>query len=97
MCTTIHCSNGIRAEYLEMPGLRLTLPQAQQFFGLERTHCETGLDALVQEASLSLKPNGTYAGRPADRLAVVARTPPLPIDRGSARGVLLLPSEPACV
>jgi hypothetical protein len=53
----------VRAEYLEMQGLRLTLSQAQRLFGLERTLCETVLHALVQEASLSLKADGTYARR----------------------------------
>jgi hypothetical protein len=53
----------IRAEYLEMEGLRLTVAQAQRLFGMERTLCETVLEALVQEASLSLKSDGTYARR----------------------------------
>jgi hypothetical protein len=55
----------IRAEYLELRGLRLTLAQAQRLFGLERALCETVLDALVKEGCLCVKPPGTY-GRPAD-------------------------------
>jgi hypothetical protein len=55
----------IRAEYLEIGGMRLTLAQAQRLFGLERTLCETVLDALVHEGCLCVKPNGTY-GRLAD-------------------------------
>lgn len=51
----------IRGEYLEMPGLRLTLEQAQRLCGVERTLCKRVLDALVESKFLSIKPNGTYA------------------------------------
>ncbi len=51
----------IRGEYLEMPGLRLTLEQAQRLCGVERTLCKSVLDALVESKFLCLKPNGTYA------------------------------------
>ena len=43
----------IRAEYLEMPGLRLTLPQAARLFGLEPASCERTLNALVGGGELS--------------------------------------------
>jgi hypothetical protein len=42
----------IRAEYLEMPGLRLTVPQAQRLCGVEGVSCKTVLDALVAERFL---------------------------------------------
>jgi hypothetical protein len=51
----------IRAEYLEMPGLRLTLGQAQRLCGIERTLCQAVLDALVSERFLCVKADGTYA------------------------------------
>ena len=51
----------IRAEYLEMPGLRLTLEQAHRFCGVERALCKAVLDALVAEKFLCVKANGTYA------------------------------------
>ena len=51
----------IRGEYLEMPGLRLTLEQAQRLCGVERTSCKSVLDALVESKFLCIKPNGTYA------------------------------------
>ena len=51
----------IRAEYLEMPGLRLTLGQAQRLCGVERTLCQTVLDALVSERFLCVKADGAYA------------------------------------
>ena len=51
----------IRAEYLEMPGLRLTLEQAQRLCGVERTMCKAVLDGLVDVKFLCVKSNGTYA------------------------------------
>lgn len=38
--------NRIRAEYLEIPGLRLTKRQVQRFWGLDAATCDTLLDAL---------------------------------------------------
>ena len=43
----------IRADYREMPGLRLTLPQAARLFSLELTGCERVFDALVREGFLA--------------------------------------------
>ncbi len=37
----------VRAEYLEIPGLRLTKDQAQRFWGLDPLTCEALLAALV--------------------------------------------------
>jgi hypothetical protein len=51
----------IRAEYLDMPGLRLTLAQAQRLCGVERALCEMVLDALVDEKFLCVKSDGAYA------------------------------------
>ena len=51
----------LRAEYLEMPGLRLTLEQAQRLCGLERALCQAALDALVADKFLCVKSGGAYA------------------------------------
>ena len=51
----------IRGEYLEMPGLRLTLEQMQRLGGVERTLCQMVLDALVDEKFLCVKSDGAYA------------------------------------
>jgi hypothetical protein len=51
----------IHAEYLEMPGLRLTREQAQRLCGVERALCQQVLDMLVDMKFLCIKPNGTYA------------------------------------
>jgi hypothetical protein len=50
----------IRAHYLEMPGLRLTLQQVQRLCGVEAALCQTVIDALVDEQFLCCRPNGTY-------------------------------------
>ena len=50
----------IRAEYLEMPGLRLTLTQAQRLFGIERAECQRVLALLVDVDFLCLKSGGAY-------------------------------------
>ena len=58
----------IRAEYTEMPGMRLSLEQARRLCGVDRILCRTVLDALVREEFLRLGADGTYtlsrAGRP---------------------------------
>jgi hypothetical protein len=51
----------IRAEYLEMPGMRLTVQQVERLFGIERPLCKAVLDALVDADFLCVNANGTYA------------------------------------
>jgi hypothetical protein len=51
----------LRAEFLEMPGLRLTLDQIHRFCGFERSDCSAAVRALVEERFLCTKPDGTYA------------------------------------
>lgn len=50
----------IRSEFLEMPGLCLTKPQAQRLWGLDPLMCESLLDALVDAKFLRLTKNGVY-------------------------------------
>ena len=50
----------IRGEYLEMPGLCLTLAQAQRLWGLDALTCEDVLRELVDARFLRRAPNGTY-------------------------------------
>jgi hypothetical protein len=59
--------NRIRCEFIEMPGLRLTRPQAQRLYGLDEALCQRALDRLVDTRFLCIKPNGTY-GRLSDCL-----------------------------
>jgi hypothetical protein len=51
----------IRAEYLEMPGLRLKREQVQRLCGIERSMCEMALDSLVKSNFLCVKSDGCYA------------------------------------
>jgi hypothetical protein len=51
----------LRAEYLEMPGLRLTVAQAQRLCGVEPTMCQAILDALVDAKVLYRESDGQYA------------------------------------
>jgi hypothetical protein len=53
--------NRIRAEYLEMPGLRLTVRQAQRLCGVDGAACRAALESLVDARILCVKPDGTYA------------------------------------
>jgi hypothetical protein len=50
----------VRNEYLEMPGLSLTLGQAQRMWQLRRTECERLLDILVDSGFLARTPSGAF-------------------------------------
>jgi hypothetical protein len=43
----------VRAEFNEMPGLRLTVRQAARLFGIERVKCERVLQTLVSAGVLA--------------------------------------------
>lgn len=58
----------IRAEYQEMPGLRLTPDQVARLCGVERSSCEQLLEALVDTRYLERSTDGRYA-RPAETRA----------------------------
>lgn len=51
----------IRAEYLEMPGLCLTAPQAQRLFGLDSETWDGVRAALVDAKFLFRTHNGLFA------------------------------------
>jgi hypothetical protein len=50
----------IRAEYLEMPDMRLRVEQVRRLCGLERSLCQLALDVLVEAKFLRLRSDGTY-------------------------------------
>jgi hypothetical protein len=62
----------VLAEFREMPGLKLSLPQAARLFGVEAARCERTLGRLVQSGMLAtdgrvfVRPNGIV--RQPDRL-----------------------------
>ena len=45
----------VRAEFREMPGLRLTLTQASRLFNIDAARCRRILGLLVDEGSLALE------------------------------------------
>jgi hypothetical protein len=50
----------IRGEFLEMPGLKLTIAQASRLWHLDRASSEQLLDALVLDGVLHRKADGVY-------------------------------------
>jgi hypothetical protein len=55
----------IRAEFLEMPGMRLTAAQVERLAGEDRSICQSVLDDLVRAGFLCASENGSY-GRVSD-------------------------------
>ncbi len=50
----------IRGEYSEMPGLRLTVPQALRLWGLPQDVCECVLVRLVEDGFLRRTVDGAF-------------------------------------
>jgi hypothetical protein len=49
----------VKSEFIEMPGLQLTLPQAARLWGLDHEASRRVIDALVEGAFLRWTPKGT--------------------------------------
>ncbi len=54
-------ANRVRSEFIEMPGLRLTMPQAVRLWGLDVPVCRDVIDVLVRSEFLRWTPAGTIA------------------------------------
>lgn len=54
------CACRAEAEYREMPGLSLTLPQAQRLWGLDQETCAALFDALIARAVVKRTSDGRY-------------------------------------
>ena len=50
----------VRAEYVAMPGLSVTLPQAQRLWAVDRPTCEALFSRLVGRGVLRLTPGGRF-------------------------------------
>ena len=50
----------VRAEYLEMPGMRLRTEQLRRLCGIDPAMCTLVVDALVKAQFLSRTPDGSY-------------------------------------
>ncbi len=62
-----HLLQRARAEFLEMPGLRLTSQQAQRLWGLDDETCAGLLNTLVNVKFLSRRSDGRYVRRTDER------------------------------
>ena len=62
-----HVLRRIQAEFLEMPGLRLTSRQAQRLWNLDALVCESLLAALVDVRFLVQTDDGVYSQRTSSR------------------------------
>jgi hypothetical protein len=51
----------IQAEFVEMPGIRLTPEQVERLSGVGSSVCRRVLDDLVRAGFLAVGANGTYA------------------------------------
>ncbi len=47
-----HLLGAIRAEFDEMPGMRLTPEQFERLWNLDRTECRCAIDHLIEEGFL---------------------------------------------
>ena len=56
----------LRGEFLEMPGLQLTVTQVRRLCGIDPAACQTMLDALVEAKFLCRTVDGRYVRRAAD-------------------------------
>lgn len=56
-----HLIQRVQAEFLTMPGLRLTVQQARRFWGLEEELCDAILSTLVEARFLRLTRDGAFA------------------------------------
>jgi Fic family protein len=50
--TVLDVTTRCMSEFLEMPGMRLTLPQAARFLGIDAPTCERALEQLVSSGFL---------------------------------------------
>lgn len=64
----------IRGEFGEMPGLRLTFPQACRLWHLDPSHCRAVIERLVAEGFVHETANGAYTAVAATRGTPVKAT-----------------------
>ena len=60
VCSADDVMRRVQAEFLEMPGLRLTDAQARKLWGLDAASCGTLLDALVKVNFLFRTRDGAF-------------------------------------
>ena len=65
----------IQAEFAEMPGLKLTLPQASRLFHLDFDRCQQVMTTLVATGQLAVRGNAFVQGTSARRRRSTLRDP----------------------
>jgi hypothetical protein len=60
MSLSANLLNRVRAEFIEMPGLRLRVEQAQRLWNMDRTSCELLLRSLVDAKFLNCDSDDAY-------------------------------------
>ncbi|HKY22917.1 MAG TPA: hypothetical protein VJM31_17010 [Vicinamibacterales bacterium] len=60
MGPSISLLNRVKAEFIEMPGLRLRVEQAQRLWNMDRASCEQLLRSLVDAKFLDYGPDDAY-------------------------------------
>jgi hypothetical protein len=61
MSPSVNLLNRVRGEFIEMPGLRLKIDQAQRLWNLDRAMCESVLRSLVDAKFLGRFDDDLYA------------------------------------
>ena len=61
MSPNVTLLNRVRSEFIEMPGLRLRIDQAQRLWNLDRALCESVLRSLVEAKFLHCFEDDLYA------------------------------------
>ena len=61
MSPTPNLLNRVRNEFIEMPGLRLRIEQAQRLWNLDRKMCERVLQSLVETNFLRQYSDNAYS------------------------------------
>ena len=56
----LHLAQRVEAEYAEMPGLSVTIPQAQRLLAIDRPTCARVFRTLVKQRILRQTAQGTY-------------------------------------
>ncbi|HLG57526.1 MAG TPA: hypothetical protein VI485_19445 [Vicinamibacterales bacterium] len=78
----------ICGEYMEMPGLRLTLEQAQRLWGLDQDTCAQSLEFLVETRFLARIGQESYGRLTDGKVALpTLRMAKAPRDRAYVRGM----------
>lgn len=75
---TVDYLHVMQSEFLEMPGLCLTKPQAQRLWGLDPLVCESLLEALVDAKFLQRTKSGVYRRVGGDARIRPSLHPPVP-------------------